>query len=112
MSEQFDAKALIMGRVEQGESLVKTLKSPHLKMLSRATVCRWIQKDKLPSLKLGRIYYSTNSVIVEALERIASAPPKQTEKTHLEPANDAHEAALEALKRKGIIKNDFKPRQD
>ena len=106
MSEQFDAKTLIMGRVGQGEFLIKPLESPHLQMISRATVCRWIQRGKLPAIKLGRNYFSTNSVVVEALEKLA-IPPKQTEK-HIEPDNQLHEQALEKLKAKGILKNDFK----
>ena len=103
MSEKFDAKTMIMGRVEKGELLIKTLKSPHLQMLSRATVVRWIQRGKLPAIKLGRNYFSTNSVVVEALEKLA-IPPKQTDK-HIEPDNQLHEQALEKLKAKGILKN-------
>ena len=109
LGQQFmdeNIKALVMSKVSQGESLVKLVKSPRLKMICRQTVIRWVLKEKLPAVKVGRNYFSTDSLIVEAIEKLASAPLKQSTTKTVDPAskNESHEKAVESLKRRGVIK--------
>mgnify|MGYP006290015249 CR=1 FL=1 len=104
-----ESKALVLERVAAGELLQKVVGSPYLQFISRATVARWCQSGKIPCIRAGKSFFSVNSAIIECLGKLDSPKPP---KRNLSNANDAHEAALEALKRKGIIKNDFKPRQD
>lgn len=63
----FSQSTEVVSRIENGEEPILVIRHPLLKHLNRCTVFRWIQQGKLPSIRLGRQFFSTGTIIREAL---------------------------------------------
>lgn len=95
MDEQLENP--ILAAVAAGETLIKASKSRYLRHVHRATVIRWILKGRIPALKLGRDWVSTENLIGKALEKNSAVKPD------LNDGNRLHLEAIERLKARGVI---------
>ena len=88
----------VLEAINNGDPIIKVLTSKFLRHLNRATVVRWINQKRIPALKLGKNWVSTEGLIFQAL--------KQSTTKTVDPAskNESHEKAVESLKRRGVIK--------
>lgn len=63
----FSQSAEVVSRIENGEEPILVIRHPLLKHLNRCTVFRWVMQGKLPAVRMGRQFFSTGTIIREAL---------------------------------------------
>lgn len=88
----------IFERVNQGESLLRLFEVPILKKLHRATVWRWAKAGKIPSVRLGRDFFTTARAVEEFL-----AAKNQTPAEIQAGINASHQEAVEKLRARGLV---------
>lgn len=92
-----DGADAVHAAVGAGENLVHPGKHPLLRGAHRSAVVRWILSGKLPALKVGSRYFTTDSLVREFVARGRTAPPTPS-------AEERHQKAMEriqAISRKG-----------
>jgi len=78
----------VFDAVDKGEALVLATKHPLLKVRHRSNVIRWCLDGRIPALKIGSSFFTTDRLVKEAL-----APQPVVEK----PVQDRHLAALQSI---------------
>lgn len=84
----------VFDAVEKGEALVLASKHPLLRHLHCSNVIRWCVDGKIPALKIGRSFFTTDRLVKEAL-----APQPVVKKS----VKGRHLAALQSI-RKTLVK--------
>jgi hypothetical protein len=74
--------------VDRGETLVKATKHPLLRHLHKSVIIRWCLAEKLTALKIGRSYFTTDSLVKDFLFPTKTIEP---------PIQDRHKAALDSI---------------
>jgi excisionase family DNA binding protein len=96
-----------------GEPLVLAIRSEGLKSFNRATVLRWILAGKIPAIKIGRRFWTTQSLVDEWIVggkaansepyQSASPPKAKPGPKPKKSAPDTHAQACENLRKKGLM---------
>lgn len=98
---------------EGGEPLILAIKAEGLKGFNRSTVLRWIMSGKIPAIKIGRRFWTVQSLADEWISsgraannspyQPAALPKGKPGPKPKKPAADAHAEAVESLKRQGLM---------
>lgn len=102
----------VYDRHNAGEELILAIRHPFLRRFHRNTVLRWISAGRLETMRIGRSFYTVDSLVKEAIvsDRLAdeSLPPPPRQKPGPKPKRakvgaSAHSEAVADLKRRGMM---------
>ena len=88
----------ILSRSAAGEPLVRVYAIPCLKPLNQATIWRWCLKGKIPALRLGRDFFTVESLVHEAIAAENASPSDVQTAGSLR-----HESAMASLRARGVL---------
>ena len=88
----------ILSRSAAGEPLVRVYSIPCLKPLNQATIWRWCLKGKIPALRLGRDFFTVESLVHEAIAAENASPSDVQTAGSLR-----HESAMASLRARGVL---------
>ncbi len=111
-ASNFASQVIWQRHRENGEPLILAIHAEGLRGFHRATVLRWVLSGKIPALKIGRRFLTTQSLVDEWVSggRAASPPKAETKAVEVrlgrrgaKPKTNAHAEAVEILRKKGLM---------
>lgn len=96
---------------ENGEPLILAIHAEGLRSFHRATVLRWVLTGKIPAIKIGRRFWTTQSLVDEWIpggkagnpSREVAPPQGKPGPKRGKGSAQAHTKAVESLRKKGLM---------
>lgn len=89
---------VIFQRAAAGEKLVRLFEVKILRHLNRATVWRWATSGRIPAVKMGRDWFTVDSIVEEAMVAANQRP-----KDRAVNASASHAQAVANLAKRGLV---------